>query len=576
MTAAELRCNWRVSAPSTRAKPTPSESLPSPAANHELELARRSFSERAWERAFVHFWAAAQMEPCELELDDLEQAAVAAALTGRDTEFLGALERVHAAALAAGVPRRAARAALWSLMRLTALGEQARASGWLVRLRRLAEAAGGDSVEHCYLQVPLAFAALARGEVVEAERVATTAAALADRLAEPDMQVFTRSLAGRALLRQAKTHDGLALLDECMLSVTAGRASPMISALVYCTVIASCHEVYAFDRAREWTNALSAWCDAQPDLVAFRGTCMVHRAEIARLSGDWLRAAEQAARASNGVPGHQNPDAMGDAYYELGELHRLRGELEAAERAYIHAVRLGREPHPGIALLRAAQGQTEAAHHGLKRALAEARTALARAKLLPAAVEILLAVGEHDDALARCHELEQIAAELATDALAALAAQARAALFLHAGDAQAALGPLRRAFFLWQRIGAPYAAAKVRVELARACDALGDGAGALLERDAARAVFAELGATLDLAAVEPAATLRANAHGLSDRELQVLRLVATGSTNKTIASELCLSEKTVDRHVSNIFGKLGVSSRAAATAFAYEHGLISA
>ena len=557
-------------------KPNRSESLPARAV-HELELARQSFNERAWERAFAHFSVVLRDSApgCELELDDLEQAAATAALTGRDTEFLAGLERLHAAALAAGAPRRAARAALWSLMRLTALGEQGPAGGWFVRLRRLAEAAGDESLEHCYLQVPLAFAALARGELVEAERVATAAVALADRFNDADLQVFTRSLAGRALLRQKKTHEGLALLDECMLSVTAGRASPVISALVYCTVIASCHEVYALERAREWTAALSAWCDAQPELVAFRGICMVHRAEIARLSGDWSRAAEQAARASSGVPGHQNPEAMGDAYYELGELHRLRGELEAAERAYTQAVRLGREPHPGIALLRAAQGQTQVAHHGLKRALAEVRAPLARAKLLPAAVEILLAVGEHDDAVARCHELEQIASELATDALAALAAQARSALFLYAGDAQAALGPLRRAFFLWQKIGAPYAAAKVRVELARACDALGDSAGALLERDAARAVFAELGAALDLAAVEPSEPVRPSSHGLSERELQVLRLVATGSTNKLIASELCLSEKTVDRHVSNIFGKLGVSSRAAATAFAYEHRLIS-
>jgi ATP/maltotriose-dependent transcriptional regulator MalT len=544
-----------------------------------LARARASFAERAWERAFTEYWTLARgaEQPCHLELEDLEQAAVAAALSGRDREFLETLERLYTAALAASETRRAARAALWSLMRLTALGETGRASGWVSRLKRLAEHAGPESVEHCYLHIPLAFSALFRAELAEAERVARAGMLLADRLADADAQAFTRSLVGRALLRQDRTSEGLALLDECMLSVTAGTVSPILTALVYCTVIASCHEVYALDRARQWTDALAAWCDAQPELVAFRGTCMVHRAEIARLGGDWSRAAEQAERASAGVPGHQNPDAVGEAHYELAELHRLRGELAAAERAYAEAARHGREPHPGIALLRLAQGRTDAAVRGLKRALVEATRPPARARLLPAAVEVLLGAGAAGEALAACRELEAIAAALGTEALVALAAHARAALLLHAEDAQAALGPLRRAFFVWQTMGAPYAAAKVRVDLARACEALGDGEGAALERAAARATFSELGAALDLANLAPAprALNPARAHGLTERELQVLRLLATGGTNKAVAQKLGLSEKTVDRHVSNIFGKLGVASRAAATAYAYEHGLIA-
>ena len=462
-------------------------------------------------------------------------------------------------------------------MRLHALGETARASGWVGRLRRLAERAGDASLEHCYLQVPLAFSRLAQGDLTEAEGFALQAVSLADQHEDSDMQAFARSIAGRVLLRQTKTEPGLALLDECMLSVAAGAVSPMISALVYCTAIASCHEVYALDRAREWTAALAAWCDAQPELIAFRGICMVHRAEIARLAGDWPRATEQAERASLGIPGHQHPDSVGDAYYELGELHRLRGELANAELAYCEAQRQGREPHPGIALLRVAQGQIAAALSGLRRVLGEVSGRLARARLLPAAVEVLLVAGAEDEALVACSELEATALALGTEALVALAAHARAAVLLHADDAQAALGPLRRAFFIWRKMGAPYSAAKVRLDLARACEALGDRAGALFERDAARATFESLGATLELAALQPVppAATRATAHGLSERELQVLRLVATGATNKGIATVLSLSEKTVDRHVSNIFGKLCVASRAAATAFAYEHDLIA-
>lgn len=546
-----------------------------PAAN-ALERARRSFAERAWERAFTEFSALARGadEPCVLGLEDIERTAIAAALTGRDGEFLDALERLHTAALAAGESARAARAALWSVMRLTALGETGRASGWVSRLRRLAEQAGPDSLEHSFLQIPLAFVALNRGELVEAERIAHAGILLSDRFGDADTLAFSRSLAGRAVLRQGRTHDGLALLDECMLSVTAGSVSPIISALVYCTVIGSLHEVYAFDRARQWTHALAEWCDAQPELVAFRGVCMVHRAEIARLGGDWARATEQAERASAGVPGHQNPESVGDAHYELAELHRLRGELEAAERAYTEAARHGHEPHPGIALLRVKQGRTDAALSGLKRALAEVTRPLARVRLLPAAVEVLLEAGATDEALLACHELETIANAHRTEALAALAAHARATVHLHAEDARAALGPLRRAFYVWQTIGAPYAAAKVRVDLARACEALGDGEGAALERAAARATFRELGAALDLASLTLDDPKPAPKHGLTERELQVLRLVATGDTNKAIAGALGLSEKTVDRHVSNVFGKLGVASRAA-TAYAYEHGLIA-
>jgi ATP/maltotriose-dependent transcriptional regulator MalT len=190
---------------------------------------------------------------------------------------------------------------------------------------------------------------------------------------------------------------------------------------------------------------------------------------------------------------------------------------------------------------------------------------------------VLLGAGARDEALAACRELETIADAHGTEALVALAAHARAALLLHAADAQAALGPLRRAFFVWQTIGAPYAAAKVRVDLARACEALGDGEGAARELAAARATFSDLGAALDLESVAAPADQAKPARtcGLTERELQVLRLVATGGTNKAIAHELGLSEKTIDRHLSNIFGKLGVASRAAATAYAYEHGLIA-
>jgi DNA-binding CsgD family transcriptional regulator len=236
----------------------------------------------------------------------------------------------------------------------------------------------------------------------------------------------------------------------------------------------------------------------------------------------------------------------------------------------------GREPQPGLALLRLAQGRSNAAAAAIRRVVSATRDRLQRARLLPAFIEILLAVGDIPDARGACRDLEDIAKSFHTAVLAAMAADARGAIELAEGDAQAALGSLRCAWQVWQHIEAPYLAARVRVLVGQACRALGDVEGAALELDAARTVFKQLGAGPDLARIESLSQETAIDHpaGLTRRELQVLRLVSTGKTNKVIASELSLSEKTVDRHLSNILTKLNVPSRSAATAYAYQHKLI--
>jgi DNA-binding CsgD family transcriptional regulator len=260
------------------------------------------------------------------------------------------------------------------------------------------------------------------------------------------------------------------------------------------------------------------------------------------------------------------------AHYRRGDLLRLRGGFAAAEEAYRDASRFGREPQPGLALLRLAQRNARAAAATIRRAIAETSEPSRRVTLLPAYVEIMLAVDAIEDARDGCAELEEIAGTFEAGMVTALAAHARGALELSEGDPQAALGPLRRAAEAWQELGAPYEVARSRVLVALACQTLGDGDAADMELDAARTVFAELGAEPDLERVsKPGAAGRA---GLTERELDVLRLVAAGNTNKAIAGELVLSERTVDRHVSNIYAKLDVSSRAAATAYAYEHSLL--
>jgi DNA-binding NarL/FixJ family response regulator len=537
-----------------------------------LERGRDAYARRAWDDAFQALSLADAVHP--LAVHDLELLAWSSGLTGRDPELLKVLERLYTSSLEAEDCLRAARAAFWLGMRLFDLREPARAGGWVARGQRLIEREQSDCVEKGYLLLPVAFQKLAISDFDAAHATASNAAELGEQFADADLIGLGRMLQGRCLIRKGRISEGLALLDEVMVATTTGELSPLVTGILYCTVISSCQQVFALDRAREWTSALSKWCEAQPQLVTFTGSCLVHRAEILQLGGAWPEAIEEARRASDRLSSADAATAA-DACYQRAEIHRLRGEFAAAEEAYRSASQSGREPQPGLALLRLAQGRPDAAATALSRVLTATNDRLSRIKLLPAFVEVMLAAGKLDEARAASLELDEVARDFNLEILEAIAAHARGALRLSEGDARAALDPLRHSFAVWQRVGAPYLAARVRVLVGRACQALGDPDGAALELSAARNVFEQLGAAPDIARLEAPSTLAVpdDRHGLSPRELEVLRLVATGRTNKVIARQLCLSDKTVDRHVSNIFTKLGVASRAAATAYAYEQGL---
>ena len=493
-----------------------------------------------------------------------------------DAALLAALERLHQQHLGAGRHEDAARAAFWSGFRLYSIGESGRATAWLKRAERQLAEHGAKSVLAGYLMLPAAQYALMSGDLETARDRAGAAVGVGERFEDSDLVAFARNMQGRALIRQGRIPDGLALLDEAMLAVTSDELTPMMAGLVYCSVIATCCRVYAIDRAREWTEALSAWCRDQPQLVAFSGICMVHRSEILQMNGDWSKSISQAQNAFRHLAGTVDRDAAAAARYQEADICRLRGEFAAAERAYRESSYLGHEPQPGLALLRLAQGRGKQAAASIRRVLGAHANSLQRARFLPAFVEIMLAAEATEEAAWGSSELEAIADRFGTDVLQAMALHARGAVALAAGDAAAAFEPLRQSFSIWQRLEAPYLAARVRVLVARACLALGDEEGATLECDAARAVFEKLGAAPDLAdqVLVGRATRRDHPHGLSRRELEVLRLIATGKTNRLIADELGLSGKTIDRHVGNIFDKLDVSSRAAATAYAYRARLL--
>lgn len=549
---------------------TPTPADPSP----ELRRGRELFVQRAWLDAHEALTSADQLAP--LELEDLWRLAWAASLCGRESVSFEVFERIYQARVDDD-PRTAFRAAFWLGFRLTHLSEPSRAQGWLGRAERCLARLSQPCVESGYMEIPRVRAHFFAGRYAEALELATRAAELGSSLGDRDLGTFARNLQGRILLRQGAREAGLKLLDEAMLAVTAGELAPGITGIIYCSAIESCQAVYALDRMREWTEALRGWCDSQPQLRAFSGACLVSRAEVLELAGKWPEALEEARRAEVDLFDLAGARASAEAIYRQAEIHRLRGELAEAEARYVAASESGRDPQPGLALLRLAQGRGDAATQALRRALASATLPLARAKLLPALVESLLAAGEVAEARGAVSELEQIASTFGAEALGAVAARARGALELVGGEPAAAVAPLRQAFEVLQQLGAPYLAAQVRALLACAYQALDDEDGAQLEMAAARGTFERLGAQTELSLLQARlehTTAKPSVAGLSARELEVLRLVASGKTNKLIAAQLCLSEKTVDRHVSNILAKLNVPSRSAATAFAYENKLV--
>lgn len=528
-----------------------------------------------WESAYRDLSAVlADGEPSP---DDLDLLATAAYLTGRDEEGFGLWARAHRACLDAADVPRAARFGIRLAQCLAFKGELARARGWVGRTRHLLDDAEAECVERGHLDYVTAMCRiLETGDVAGAHAGFVHAVETAARFGDRELDTLARIGLGRCRIYLGAVAEGLRLLDEAMVAVEGREISPVAIGDSYCTAIDACHELFDVPRFEDWTESFTRWLGSHAALTVYGGHCALHRAELMLLRGDWADAATEADEAVSRLNRPRNLLTLGGAHYVRADVHRLRGEFDAADGEYRRAHEHGCEPHPGLALLRLGQGRTDLAEAAVRRLEAEVVQPVVRARMLGAFAEIVLASGDGAAAGAAADELAAVAREQGSQYLVAAASHARAAVLLTAGEARSALVLAREAWRHWSELRTPYEGARTRILLAEACRVLGDRESADLETEAARASFLVLGARpdLDRVAPQPGTTVDRSPGLLSAREVEVLVRVACGGTNRAIARHLRISERTVASHVSHIFTKIGVASRAAATAYAYEHRLV--
>lgn len=538
-----------------------------------LEQGRKAFHQQAWTDAYILLSSAD--EEGTLDADDLELMAKAAYLIGKESACTDLWTRAHQIFLDRNDIERAVYSGFWIGFILFNQKEHAQGSGWMARAERLIKDYEKECAAQGFMMIPRGLQQLRTGNGEAAYSLFNQAAGIGSRCKNPDLEILGRLGSGQALIQQEKIKEGTTLLDEAMVAVVSDEISPIVAGIVYCAVIETCQKIYDLRRAQEWTDALSRWCDSQPDLIPYRGQCMLRRVEILQLHGQWAYAMQEVRQACQIAP-TSRPDATGEAFYRQAELYRLQGLYSRAEEAYQQANNRGRNPQPGLALLRLAQGHIDAAMTAIRHVEEETVERMARSKILPVYVEIMLAAQELQLAEKAAGELLDTATRLKAPFLEAIAAQTQGNVLLARAKPDAALKYLRQSHFLLTQLEASYESARTQVLIGLACQKLGDEDTASMEFKAARWIFEQLGATPDLTQVNALIkkSISENMHGLTRRELEVLRILATGKPNKDIAKQLFISERTVDRHVSNILGKLNVESRAAATAYAYEHDLI--
>jgi DNA-binding NarL/FixJ family response regulator len=533
-----------------------------------LESARQAYQRRDWATAYDVLSELRRQH--RLSGADLAVLSDSAWWLGLIRETLEVCEECHERYLAEGQAERAALTALETGFNWFLRGEPDIGSGWLSRARRIL-ADLPEGLGHGWLLYMEAVAALDAGDYDNALAHGRRLQALGADTDEPVLSCFGLALEGTVAIRRGQPERGFALLDEAMLPVLAGRIDPGASGNLYCHMMSLCHDLADVSRARRWTEVTQRWCDTFSSAVMFVGICRVHRTQLLRLAGEWERAVREASAATIELS-ELNVEAVAAAYYEIGETHRLRGDMAAARAAYDQAVARGHIGQPGVALLLLAEGRDAEADTTIRRCLAEETELFRRARLLAAQVEIACARGDVMTAEAAATELAQVAETYPSEGFLAWAALATGVVLVERGQPAQALDPLRSALSRSEVMGARYDAATARAVLGRALSAMGDHQSAALELAAAREAYALLGAVPRLAELNTTATVSLPG-GLTPREAEILAAIAEGLSNREVAGRLVISEKTVARHLANIFTKLDVSSRTAAAAWAYQHGL---
>ncbi|HUS60937.1 MAG TPA: helix-turn-helix transcriptional regulator [Acidimicrobiales bacterium] len=537
-----------------------------------LSEARDARSRQDWQSCLDALVKVAVPEDASIaEAERLDLLADAAWWLGRLDECVDAREQAYLLYDDAGDSRRAGQCAVWLYEHHCFRASPSIAGGWLRRARRALDGDDG-CCEFGALLLREAEVAHGSGDLTSAALLAERGIALGRRLRSADLEAEALQTLGRVRIDQCEPAEGLALLDEAMLFVLDGRLGPYSTGKVYCSLISACEQLSDHGRAAEWTAATTRWAERHPFAV-FPGLCRVHQATALQWRGHWAEAEREATRACDELAGINLPNAA-TAWAEIGDIRRRLGDLDGAADAFINADRLCAQPRSGLALLRLAQGSVEEATSIIAHALEGAGwNRLARAKVLPARVVIAVAAGDHAAAAAAAEELEAIAEAFASEGLRAAATTARGRVQLAQNDPRAC-ATLRNAVSRWSDLGVPYDVATARTLLGLACRHAQDEAGAAAAFDTARRLFDDLGVRAEARSSQPASPSPALPCGLTEREAEVLRLVAAGHTNKEVAAALFLSNKTIARHLSNIFTKIEVSTRAAATAFAFEHNVI--
>jgi len=541
-----------------------------------LKEAQAAFKNQAWTNSFELF--AALDEKHMLEPDDLEKLSVAAYLIGKDEVCAESLSRAHQGFLENDNIPHAVRCAFWQALTLFSRGEEARGGGWVARAERLLEEYPEEFVERAYLKIPMALKLMSKGQYDQAYTCFIEADRISRNYNDLDIKTLVLLGQGQTLVSKGEIDPGLTLLDEAMVSVEAGDVSPMAAGIIYCAVIDICHKIFDLHRARTWTTALSRWCESQPDMVPYRGQCFIRRAEVMRFQGLWDQATTEVDHACTWLTEKRREPSAGEAYYQRAELFRLRGEFENAEIAYQTANKWGRKPQPGLALLRLMQRNVTMACTSISREYNELNGPLIRSQMLPAYIEIMLAANKTNEARQAVDELTAIVnSTIKSSYLQAIAYQMEGMVLIEKEKPEKALNVLEDSLKTWRELHAPFEEAQVRVYRGQSYKKLGDQDMATMEFNSARSIFEDLGALPDLEQVDQLLDppkSKGEKYKLSAREVEVLHLICDGETNKDIASSLFISERTVERHVSNIFNKLGVSSRAAATSYAYKQGIL--